>query len=55
MTTTIIAITLKIPKLITALNIFPIALHKLTVKEVIIKVNIAINFVYIPCLGCFWL
>jgi hypothetical protein len=50
MTTTIIATTIKIPKLIPALNISPIALHELTVKEVIIKINIAINPEFFPCL-----
>ena len=49
-TTTIIATTIKIPKLIPALNISPIALHELTVKEVIIKVNIVINTELFPSL-----
>ena len=49
MTTTIIATTIKIPKLIPALNIPPIALHELTVKEVIIKVKTAINFMCFSC------
>jgi hypothetical protein len=48
MTTTIIATTIKIPKLIPALNISPITLHELIVKEVIIKVNIAINPEFFP-------
>ena len=50
MTTTIIAMTIKIPKLIPALNISLIALHELNVKEVIINVNIAINPEFFPCL-----
>jgi len=43
MTTTIIATTIKIPKLIPALNISPITLHELTVKEIISNINTAMN------------
>jgi len=43
MTTAINATTIKIPKLMPALNISPIALHELKVKEIISNVNTPMN------------
>jgi len=53
MTTTIIATTMKIPKLIPALNISAIAVHELTVKEMINKATTAIDLEYFLCL--YWM
>jgi len=50
MITAITATTIKIPKLIPALNISPITLQELTVNELIIKVGIAIDPILFPCL-----